>query len=46
MKFDQLVYLKSLYDHQLANKAYFRNITVANISQEFYPQDGGESQLA
>jgi len=25
---------------------YFSNITVANISQEFYPQDGGESQLA
>jgi len=29
-----------------SNKAYFSDITVANISQEFYPQDGGESQLA
>jgi len=35
-----------MYDHQLANKAYFSNITVKIISESFYPQDGGESQLA
>jgi len=33
-------------DHQLANKAYFSDITVKTFLVEFYPQDGGESQLA
>jgi len=31
---------------ELANKAYFSDIAVAHIPQEFYPQDGGESHLA
>jgi len=30
-KYNPLVYLKSLYDHHLANKAYFSDITVAEI---------------
>jgi len=37
----------SVYDHQLADRAYFSDVTVKkNILSEFYPQDGGESQLA
>jgi len=30
-----LVYKMSVYDRQLANKAYFSDITVASISQSF-----------
>jgi len=30
-----LVYKKCLYDHELANKAYFSDITVKNISKSF-----------
>jgi len=36
-----------MYDHYLANKAYFSDITVKKKHlSEFYTQDGGESQLA
>ena len=38
--------MKCLYNHYLANKAYFSAITMKNIYESFYPQDGGESQLA
>jgi len=36
---------KCLYDHELADKAYFSDTTKKNI-YTFYPQDGGNSQLA
>jgi len=36
---------KYLYNHQLDNKAYFGDIAVKKHLSEFYPQDGGESQL-
>jgi len=35
-----------MYDHYLANKAYFSDITVKKHLSELYTQDGGESQLA
>jgi len=44
-KFKQLVY-KYPHDHQPANKAYFSDITAANISKSYPPQDGGENQSA
>ena len=37
---------KCPYDHRLTNKAYLSVITVTNIYQEFYLQDGGKNQLA
>ena len=37
---------KCPYDHWLTNKAYLSAITVTNISQSFYLQDGGKNQLA
>ena len=37
--------MKCSYDHRLTNKAYLSTITVTNISQVFYLQNGGEKQL-
>jgi len=36
---------KCLHNYSLTNKAYLNDITATNIYQ-FYPQDGGENQLA
>jgi len=33
-------------DHRITNKAYLSAITVTNIYQSFYLQDGGKKQLA
>ena len=37
---------KCPYDRGLTGKAYLSAITVTNIYQSFYLQDGGKSQLA
>jgi len=37
---------KCRYDHQLTNKAYFERYHRKKHFSEFYPQDGGENQLA
>jgi len=36
---------KCPYDHERTNKVYLNDITLISISQ-FYPQNGGENQLA
>jgi len=37
---------KCPYDRWLTNKAYLSGVTVTNISQSFYLQDGDKNQLA
>jgi len=44
-KTESLSLRKSPYDHCLINKAYLSAITVTNISQSFYLQDGAKNRL-
>jgi len=37
---------KCPHDHGLTNKVYLSTVTVTDISQSFYLQDGGKNQLA
>ena len=45
-KIEPVSWRKCPDDHWLTNKAYLSAITVTNISQEFYLQDGGKNRLA
>jgi len=45
-KIESVCLTKCPYDQRLANKVYLSVVTVTNIFQSFYPQDGGKNQLA
>jgi len=40
------LHYEKVHDHWLTNKAYLCAITVTNISESFYLQDGDKNQLA
>ena len=45
LKLNQLIIFKKMSIGSLINKAYLSAITVTNISQSFYLQDGVKNQL-
>jgi len=45
-KIESVSLRKCPHDHLLTNKVHLSAITVTNIYQSFYLQDGGKNQLA